>query len=74
MKINILLADTYGFCFGVKRAVELTEETLAKEKSNIAISLGKTLGILTDIQKIEFEEISTADRLAKFMKEADDEI
>ncbi len=33
MKINILLADTYGFCFGVKRAVELTEETLAKEKS-----------------------------------------
>lgn len=48
--------------------------TLAKEKSNIAISLGKTLGILTDIQKIEFEEISTADRLAKFMKDADDEI
>ncbi|WP_082380185.1 bifunctional 4-hydroxy-3-methylbut-2-enyl diphosphate reductase/30S ribosomal protein S1 [Neofamilia massiliensis] len=33
MNINILLADTYGFCFGVKRAVELTEETLAKEKS-----------------------------------------
>lgn len=48
--------------------------TLAKEKSNIAIALGKTAGILTDIQKIEFEEISTADRLAKFMKDADDEI
>lgn len=48
--------------------------TLAISKSNIAIALGKTLGILTDIQKIEFEEISTADRLAKFMKDADDEI
>ena len=48
--------------------------TLAKEKSNIAISLGKTLGILTDVQKIEFEEISTADRLAKLMNDTDDEI
>lgn len=48
--------------------------TLAEEKSNIAISLGKTLGILSDVQKIEIEEISTADRLAKLMKEVDDEI
>ena len=48
--------------------------TLAKEKSNIAISLGKTLGILSDVQKIEFEEISTADRLAKLMNDTDDEI
>lgn len=48
--------------------------TLAKENPRIAIELGKTLGILTDTQKIEFEEISTADRLAKFMKDVDDEI
>lgn len=48
--------------------------TLAKDKSKIAIELAKTLGILSDVQKIEFEEISTADRLAKFMKDIDDEI
>lgn len=48
--------------------------TLAKDKSNIAIALGKTIGILSDVQKIEIEEISTADRLAKFMKDIDDEI
>ena len=48
--------------------------TLAKDKPNIAIALGKALGILSDVQKIEFEEISTADRLAKLMKDIDDEI
>ena len=48
--------------------------TLAKEKSNIAISLGKPLGILSDVQKIEFEEISSADRLSELMKYTDDEI
>lgn len=47
---------------------------LAPDNPKIAIELAKSRGILSDVQKIEFEEISTADRLAKFMKDIDDEI
>lgn len=74
-KINKELSDAL-LQYEENRKVYIKEllYTFAKEKSNIAIALGKTLGILSDVQKIEFEEISTADRLAKFMKDADDEI
>ena len=48
--------------------------TLAEKNPRTAIELGKTSGILTDVQKIEFEEISSADRLSELMKYTDDEI
>lgn len=48
--------------------------TLAEKNPRAAIELGKTYGILTDVQKIEFEEISSADRLSELMKYTDDEI
>lgn len=47
---------------------------LAEKNPRIVIEIAKTHGILTDVQKIEFEEISTADRLAELMKYTDDEI
>lgn len=55
--MEILLADEYGFCFGVERAVEMVEGALA-EGSTVR-SLGALIHNSQEMQRLEVEGVRT---------------
>ncbi|HEX6622226.1 MAG TPA: 4-hydroxy-3-methylbut-2-enyl diphosphate reductase, partial [Pyrinomonadaceae bacterium] len=61
--MQVLLADEYGFCFGVERAVEMVEDELA-EGAPV-----RTLGPLShntqETQRLEAEGVRTIDAPAE---------
>jgi 4-hydroxy-3-methylbut-2-enyl diphosphate reductase len=61
--MEILLADEYGFCFGVERAVEMVEGALA-EGSTVR-SLGALIHNSQEMQRLEAEGVRTIDSPAE---------
>ena len=61
--MNIILADSAGFCFGVKRAIEKTYETL-KDSNQKVYSIGPLI----------HNEIVTGDLKNKGLIEVNDEL
>src|SRR5918911_4724469 len=57
--MEVLLADEYGFCFGVERAVEMVEGALA-EGSTVR-SLGALIHNSQEMQRLEAEGVRTID-------------
>src|SRR5256714_10773030 len=55
--MEVLLAEEYGFCFGVERAVDMVEEALA-EGSTVR-SLGALIHNSQDMQRLEAEGVRT---------------
>jgi 4-hydroxy-3-methylbut-2-enyl diphosphate reductase len=61
--MEILLADEYGFCFGVERAVEMVEGALASGDS--VRSLGALIHNSQEMQRLEDEGVRTIDSPAE---------
>jgi len=55
-----LLADEYGFCFGVERAVELVEDALTEEGGPIR-SLGPLIHNAQEMERLGAKGVSTID-------------
>ncbi|HEY0005974.1 MAG TPA: 4-hydroxy-3-methylbut-2-enyl diphosphate reductase [Pyrinomonadaceae bacterium] len=55
--MEILLADEYGFCFGVERAVEMVEGALAE--GDTVRSLGALIHNSQEMSRLEAEGVST---------------
>lgn len=55
--MEVLLADEYGFCFGVERAVEMVEDAL--EEGATVRSLGALIHNTQEMKRLEAEGIST---------------
>src|SRR5215212_3871755 len=58
-KMQILLADEYGFCFGVERAVEMVEEALGEGQP--IRSLGALIHNAQEMQRLEAKGVTTID-------------
>ena len=58
--MEVLLADEYGFCFGVERAVELVEDAL-KEGARPIRSLGPLIHNAQEMERLGAEGVSTID-------------
>jgi (E)-4-hydroxy-3-methyl-but-2-enyl pyrophosphate reductase len=58
--MEVLLADEYGFCFGVERAVELVENALAGETGPIR-SLGSLIHNAQEMERLGAKGVSTID-------------
>src|SRR5882757_5268572 len=57
--MEVLLADEYGFCFGVERAVEMVEGALAE--GDTVRTLGALIHNAQEMQRLEVEGVSTID-------------
>jgi 4-hydroxy-3-methylbut-2-enyl diphosphate reductase len=57
--MDVLLADEYGFCFGVERAVDMVEDAL-KEGDTVR-TLGALIHNAQEMQRLEDEGIRTID-------------
>jgi 4-hydroxy-3-methylbut-2-enyl diphosphate reductase len=57
--MEVLLADEYGFCFGVERAVEMVEDAL--QEGATVRSLGALIHNTQEMKRLEDEGISTID-------------
>jgi 4-hydroxy-3-methylbut-2-enyl diphosphate reductase len=57
--MQVLLADEFGFCFGVERAVEMVEDALAEGAT--VRTLGPLIHNTQEIQRLEAEGVSTID-------------
>jgi 4-hydroxy-3-methylbut-2-enyl diphosphate reductase len=57
--MQVLLAEEYGFCFGVERAVEMVEGALAEGAS--VRTLGPLIHNTQEIQRLEAEGVSAVD-------------
>lgn len=57
--MQVLLADEYGFCFGVERAVEMVEEAL-REGGSVR-TLGPLIHNTQEIERLEKEGVRTID-------------
>jgi len=55
--MQVLLADEYGFCFGVERAVEMVEEAL--DQGDTVRSLGPLIHNEQEMQRLGREGVST---------------
>src|SRR5215831_19484274 len=55
--MEVLLANEYGFCFGVERAVELVEDAL--EVGSPVRTLGPLIHNTQEMQRLECEGVST---------------
>ena len=55
--MQVLLADEYGFCFGVERAVEMVEEALAEGAT--VRTLGPLIHNTQEIERLEAEGVRT---------------
>lgn len=55
--MQVLLAEEYGFCFGVERAVQMTEEALGEGAS--VRTLGPLIHNTQEIKRLEAEGVST---------------
>jgi (E)-4-hydroxy-3-methyl-but-2-enyl pyrophosphate reductase len=61
--MEVLLADEYGFCFGVERAVDMVEEALAE---GVQIrSLGALIHNAQEMERLEVEGVTTIDSPAE---------
>jgi (E)-4-hydroxy-3-methyl-but-2-enyl pyrophosphate reductase len=58
--MEVLLADEYGFCFGVERAVELVEDALTEEGGPIR-SLGPLIHNAQEMERLGAKGVSTID-------------
>ena len=58
--MEVLLAEEYGFCFGVERAVELVEDALAEGARPIR-SLGPLIHNAQEMERLGTEGVSTID-------------
>ena len=61
--MQVLLADEYGFCFGVERAVEMVEEALAEGAA--VRTLGPLIHNTQEIERLEAEGVRTIDAPAE---------
>jgi len=59
MKMEVLLADEYGFCFGVERAVEMVEEAVAAGET--VRSLGPLIHNKQEMQRLAHDGVTTID-------------
>ena len=57
--MQVLLAEEYGFCFGVERAVEMVEEELAEGAT--VRTLGPLIHNTQEIRRLEAQGIATID-------------
>jgi (E)-4-hydroxy-3-methyl-but-2-enyl pyrophosphate reductase len=57
--MEVLLADEYGFCFGVERAVEMVEDALAD--GDTVRTLGALIHNAQEMQRLESEGVETID-------------
>jgi (E)-4-hydroxy-3-methyl-but-2-enyl pyrophosphate reductase len=57
--MEVLLADEYGFCFGVERAVDMVEDALAEGKP--IRSLGALIHNAQEMQRLEAQGVTTID-------------
>lgn len=61
--MEVLLADEYGFCFGVERAVDMVEEALAE---GVQIrSLGALIHNAQEMERLEAKGVTTIDAPAE---------
>ncbi len=58
--MEVLLADEYGFCFGVERAVEMVEDSLAEGARPIR-SLGPLIHNAQEMERLGRKGVSTID-------------
>ena len=61
--MEVLLAEEYGFCFGVERAVDMVEEAL--EEGGSIRSLGALIHNSQEMQRLEAKGVTTIDRPAE---------
>jgi 4-hydroxy-3-methylbut-2-enyl diphosphate reductase len=61
--MQVLLADEFGFCFGVERAVEMVEEALAEGAT--VRTLGPLIHNTQEIERLEAEGVRTIDAPAE---------
>ncbi|HWS54331.1 MAG TPA: 4-hydroxy-3-methylbut-2-enyl diphosphate reductase [Pyrinomonadaceae bacterium] len=61
--MQVLLADEYGFCFGVERAVEMVEEALAEGAT--VRTLGPLIHNTQEIERLETGGVRTIDAPAE---------
>ena len=57
--MQVLLAEEYGFCFGVERAVEMVEDALARGAT--VRTLGPLIHNTQEIQRLESHGVATID-------------
>src|SRR5436309_10699948 len=55
--MEVLLADEYGFCFGVERAVEMVEQAL--DEGAQVRTLGPLIHNTQEIKRLEAEGVAT---------------
>jgi (E)-4-hydroxy-3-methyl-but-2-enyl pyrophosphate reductase len=60
--MKIIVAESAGFCFGVRRAVEMASEALKKEKGQV-FCLGEIIHNPSVISKLEKQGLKTVDDL-----------
>ena len=58
--MEVLLADEYGFCFGVERAVEMVEEAV-EEGARPIRSLGPLIHNAQEMERLSARGVSTID-------------
>src|SRR5919199_5488066 len=61
--MQVLLADEYGFCFGVERAVQMVEEALGEGAT--VRTLGPLIHNMQEIARLEAEGVRTVDEPAQ---------
>ncbi len=64
--MEVLLANEYGFCFGVERAVEMVEDAL--EGGGSVRTLGPLIHNTQEMQRLECEGVSTVQDPAEVSK------
>ena len=61
--MSVTVAKTAGFCFGVRRAVELAEQQA--EKNGTIFALGEIIHNMHEIRRLEEHGVRTAQTLAE---------
>ncbi len=59
--MQVLLADEYGFCFGVERAVEMVEDALQEGAGAPVRTLGPLIHNTQEMQRLAAEGVATMD-------------
>jgi len=62
-KLEIKIADNAGFCFGVRRAINLAEKTVTKERK--VYTLGPIIHNPQEVERLEKKRIKTLDDIKK---------
>lgn len=59
LRMEVLLAEEFGFCFGVERAVEMVEEAVAE--GGVVRSLGPLIHNSQEMKRLEAQGVQTID-------------